>query len=110
LQDPPKFTQIWIFGLKTNHLATLDVCMKIQPCFVGCRVMMKIFFFWKLLPSQFCVLQKLRRCHFQKMAPTISSDAAFFDAISTTLPVASKVFTPGVDVMIFEYFFAEKIL
>jgi hypothetical protein len=22
-QDPPKFTQIWIFGLKTNHLATL---------------------------------------------------------------------------------------
>jgi hypothetical protein len=23
LQDPPKFSQIWIFGLKTNHLATL---------------------------------------------------------------------------------------
>jgi hypothetical protein len=23
VQDPPKFTQIWIFGLKTNHLATL---------------------------------------------------------------------------------------
>jgi hypothetical protein len=23
LQDPQKFTQIWIFGLKTNHLATL---------------------------------------------------------------------------------------
>jgi hypothetical protein len=23
LQDPPKFTQFWIFGLKTNHLATL---------------------------------------------------------------------------------------
>jgi hypothetical protein len=23
LQDSPKFTQIWIFGLKTNHLATL---------------------------------------------------------------------------------------
>jgi hypothetical protein len=23
LQDPPKLTQIWIFGLKTNHLATL---------------------------------------------------------------------------------------
>jgi hypothetical protein len=23
LQDPAKFTQIWIFGLKTNHLATL---------------------------------------------------------------------------------------
>jgi hypothetical protein len=24
LQDPPKFPQIWIFGLKTSHLATLD--------------------------------------------------------------------------------------
>jgi hypothetical protein len=23
LQDPPKFTQIWVFGLKTNRLATL---------------------------------------------------------------------------------------
>jgi hypothetical protein len=23
LQDPPKFTQIWIFGLKICHLATL---------------------------------------------------------------------------------------
>jgi hypothetical protein len=23
LQYPPKFTQIWNFGLKTNHLATL---------------------------------------------------------------------------------------
>jgi hypothetical protein len=23
LQDPPKFSQISIFGLKTNHLATL---------------------------------------------------------------------------------------
>jgi hypothetical protein len=23
LKDPPKFTQIGIFGLKTNHLATL---------------------------------------------------------------------------------------
>jgi hypothetical protein len=23
LQDPPKYTQIWTFGLKTNHLATL---------------------------------------------------------------------------------------
>jgi hypothetical protein len=25
LQDPPKITQIWIFGLKTNHLATLQL-------------------------------------------------------------------------------------
>jgi hypothetical protein len=23
LQGPPKFSQLWIFGLKTNHLATL---------------------------------------------------------------------------------------
>jgi hypothetical protein len=23
LQDPPKFIQNWIFGLKTNHLETL---------------------------------------------------------------------------------------
>jgi hypothetical protein len=28
-QDPPKFTQIWIFGLKTNHLAAL-LLMRIQ--------------------------------------------------------------------------------
>jgi hypothetical protein len=28
LQDPPKFTQILIFGLKTNHLATLIQWMK----------------------------------------------------------------------------------
>jgi hypothetical protein len=25
LQDPPKISQIWIFGLKTNHMATLVV-------------------------------------------------------------------------------------
>jgi hypothetical protein len=25
VQDPTKFTQIWIFGLKTNHLATLQL-------------------------------------------------------------------------------------
>jgi hypothetical protein len=28
LQDPPKFTQIGIFGLKTNRLATLPYCQK----------------------------------------------------------------------------------
>jgi hypothetical protein len=27
LQDPPKFTQIGIFGLKINHLATLYLGM-----------------------------------------------------------------------------------
>jgi hypothetical protein len=26
LQDPPNFTQIWLFGLKTNHLATPRAC------------------------------------------------------------------------------------
>jgi hypothetical protein len=25
LQDPPKFTQTWIFGLKIYHLATLGI-------------------------------------------------------------------------------------
>jgi hypothetical protein len=25
-KDPPKFTQIWIFGLKICHLATLPEC------------------------------------------------------------------------------------
>jgi hypothetical protein len=25
LQDPPKFTQIWIFCLKIYHLATLNI-------------------------------------------------------------------------------------
>jgi hypothetical protein len=29
LQDPPKFTQIWIFGSKRNHLATLLVSARI---------------------------------------------------------------------------------
>jgi hypothetical protein len=28
LQDPPKFTQIWIFVLKTNHLVTLALIRK----------------------------------------------------------------------------------
>jgi hypothetical protein len=30
LQDPPKFTQIGIFGLKTNHLATLTESMAVR--------------------------------------------------------------------------------
>jgi hypothetical protein len=32
LHDPPKFTQIGIFGLKTNHLATLGSLVEIRPC------------------------------------------------------------------------------
>jgi hypothetical protein len=31
LQDPPKFIQIWGFGLKVNHLATLTRCC-VSPC------------------------------------------------------------------------------
>jgi hypothetical protein len=31
LQDPPKFTQIGIFGLKTNHLAALISPTTDQP-------------------------------------------------------------------------------
>jgi hypothetical protein len=29
MQDPPKFTQIGIFGLKINHLATLLSAVKL---------------------------------------------------------------------------------
>jgi hypothetical protein len=28
LQGPPKFTQIWIFGLKTTNMATLVPCRR----------------------------------------------------------------------------------
>jgi hypothetical protein len=38
LQDPPKFTQIGIFGLKTNHLATLSVSGGLFQ-FFNCRPM-----------------------------------------------------------------------
>jgi hypothetical protein len=31
LQDPPKFSQIWIFGSKTNHLATLHLRPGLPP-------------------------------------------------------------------------------
>jgi hypothetical protein len=31
LPDPPKFTQIGIFGLKINHLATLERTVNIIP-------------------------------------------------------------------------------
>jgi hypothetical protein len=34
LQDPSKFTQIWIFGLKTNHLATLHVSAYVNALFI----------------------------------------------------------------------------
>jgi hypothetical protein len=43
LQDPPKFTQIWIFGLKTNHLATL---LPIQE--IGEKIQEKKMI-WKIL-------------------------------------------------------------
>jgi hypothetical protein len=39
VQDPPKFTQIWNFGLKTNHLATLIVVSftRIFPEILKCK-------------------------------------------------------------------------
>jgi hypothetical protein len=35
LQGPPKFTQIRIFGLKINHLATLMLAVKNAEMFRG---------------------------------------------------------------------------
>jgi hypothetical protein len=34
-QGPPKFTQVWIFGLKTYHLATPGVSRKPEVRFGG---------------------------------------------------------------------------
>jgi hypothetical protein len=42
LQNPQKFTQIWIFGLKTNHLATL-VC-GLPPVYFRQKVIFRFFF------------------------------------------------------------------
>jgi hypothetical protein len=33
LQDLPKFTQIWIFGLKIYHLAALDETLQVHAAF-----------------------------------------------------------------------------
>jgi hypothetical protein len=38
MQDPPKFTQIGIFGLKTNHLATLRTSTESCPGQLTSRV------------------------------------------------------------------------
>jgi hypothetical protein len=35
LQDPPKFTQIGIFGLKIYHLATLHGSWRMPSSFLG---------------------------------------------------------------------------
>jgi hypothetical protein len=35
LQDPPKFTQIGIFGLKIYHLATLHLIRPVFVTFLG---------------------------------------------------------------------------
>jgi hypothetical protein len=41
LQDPPKFAQIWIFGLKRNHLATLVSGHPGERCFVDVEARMR---------------------------------------------------------------------
>jgi hypothetical protein len=41
-QDPPKFTQIGIFGLKTNHLATLGDIDKYSASRIHTRLNVKI--------------------------------------------------------------------
>jgi hypothetical protein len=47
LQDPPKFTQIWIFGLKIYHLATLlrtrSFSTRVRTLRPGVDVMITIF-------------------------------------------------------------------
>jgi hypothetical protein len=59
LQDPPKSTQIWMFGLKIYHLATL-VCMDIFKTFFDISVtqvhtismQIKSIFAWSQMYSQ----------------------------------------------------------
>jgi hypothetical protein len=47
LKGPPKFTQTGIFGLKTNHLATLTR-----------RLVLKKGDFFQLVPNLFCVVKR----------------------------------------------------
>jgi hypothetical protein len=42
LQDPPKSPQIWIFGSKTNHLATLEVNVSNLPLPLWNRVVRRL--------------------------------------------------------------------
>jgi hypothetical protein len=55
LQDPPKFTQIWIFGLKTNHLATLVVARLCEKNSEACDT------------NWFCTRAKVHWMNFYKM-------------------------------------------
>jgi hypothetical protein len=55
LQDPPKFTQIGIFGLKTNHLATLDKSRE-QGDRIG-----RIFAYWAIVYVLVAVFGKLQK-------------------------------------------------
>jgi hypothetical protein len=52
LQDPPKFTQIGIFGLKTNHLATL------RNTLLGLRLMIEMVIGSNAI-KQFFVVRKI---------------------------------------------------
>jgi hypothetical protein len=58
LQDPPEVTQILIFGLKTNHLATLPRTGEAETL-TGVDVMITIFFvFCQFAAKKFGVFLK----------------------------------------------------
>jgi hypothetical protein len=46
-ERPPRFTQIWNFGFKTNHLATLTIC----KCFYNAVVTYAVKFFDRSVPK-----------------------------------------------------------
>jgi hypothetical protein len=78
LQDPPKFTQIWIFGLKTNHLATLA---------------------WRGFLQQGEVLMHPRHSEAAKVAEPL-----YLPYLSSAKMGETKSRRPGTDVMIFKIF------
>jgi hypothetical protein len=44
MQHPPKITQIWIFGLKIYHLATLIANISSFVCFLECCKFLRSYF------------------------------------------------------------------
>jgi hypothetical protein len=58
LQDPPKFTQILIFGLKTNHLATLIYSSDICVCDQDSRSVYSKHEFCVMRPQLLCRMTK----------------------------------------------------
>jgi hypothetical protein len=71
LQDPPKYTRIWIFCLKTNHLATL-------------------------LPTAFCGLITLK--YFRQLQIIHTS---IFNEVKEHKNIVKVSVPSGVDVMIY---------